>query len=60
MSEFEFIGIYDSEEKADAACLDETYVMVPEELNYTYSKERTISTTARYPRLEEKEKKNDK
>jgi hypothetical protein len=57
---FELTGIYNSQQKADDACLDETYVMGPIEINHTFPRERVEATDSYYPRQKKSEQKRRK
>jgi hypothetical protein len=57
---FELTGIYDSKQKADDACLDETYVVSPIPLNHTFPKERVEAKDSYYPRQKKSEVEENK
>ncbi len=45
----EFVGVYDSEERAVAACQSETYCVCPIEMNFTTPTETTEWPGCYYP-----------
>jgi hypothetical protein len=52
-SAWELIGVFDSEDKADAACTKPNHCYWPDVLNERASDETTTPPGIRYPRFEE-------